>query len=127
MIALIGTPWGSSNFGEIDGHCCAGAVNLLFGCAAFSPLPGFQSLPRQSVRCAGTAPSMPSHQGEPSSVSATLVKSVLALMVAIAFGLVFVLVPGATPKNPASGLIAQRRPSGPFRIHVMSSPTVQTR
>jgi hypothetical protein len=32
-------------------------------------------------------------------------------------------VPGATPKKPASGLIAQRRPSGPIFIHAMSSPT----
>ena len=34
--------------------------------------------------------------------------------------------PGATPKNPASGLIACRRPSGPNFIQAMSSPTVST-
>ena len=44
----------------------------------------------------------------------------------MALGLVFVDVPGATPKKPASGLIAHRRPSGPGRSHAMSSPTVQT-
>ena len=49
---------------------------------------------------------MPSHQTSPSSVRATLVKMLLPDMVAIALGLVFVPVPGATPKNPASGLIA---------------------
>jgi hypothetical protein len=38
----------------------------------------------------------------------------------------FMLVPGATPKYPASGLMAQSRPSGPTRIHAMSSPTVHT-
>jgi hypothetical protein len=32
--------------------------------------------------------------------------------VRITFGFVFMLVPGATPKKPASGLIAHRRPSG---------------
>src|SRR5918996_800018 len=43
-----------------------------------------------------------------------------------ALGLVFSDVPGATPKNPASGLMAYRRPSGPNFIHAMSSPTVST-
>jgi hypothetical protein len=46
---------------------------------------------------------IPSHQTSPSSVSAQLVKMVLAATVAIAFGLVPGLVPGATPKKPASG------------------------
>jgi hypothetical protein len=46
--------------------------------------------------------------------------------VAIAVGLVTTPVPGATPKNPASGLIARSRPSGPGRIHAMSSPIVST-
>ena len=49
----------------------------------------------------------PSHQTSPSSVSATLVKIELPFsMVFIAFGLVFQLVPGATPKKPYSGLTA---------------------
>ena len=34
-------------------------------------------------------------------------------------------VPGATPKNPASGLMARKRPSGPGLIQAMSSPTVE--
>ena len=49
---------------------------------------------------------MPSHQTSPSSVVAQLVKMESRATVAIAFGLVFSLVPGATPKKPASGLIA---------------------
>ena len=69
---------------------------------------------------------MPSHQTSPSSVRAQLVKIVFARTVAIAFGLVFSLVPGATPKKPASGLIARSRPSSPNFIHAMSSPTVST-
>src|SRR5919197_789834 len=69
---------------------------------------------------------MPSHQMSPSSVRAQFVKTEHRRTVAIAFGLVFSLVPGATPKNPASGLIAWSRPSGPNFIHAMSSPTVST-
>ena len=42
------------------------------------------------------------------------------------FGLVFTLVPGATPKKPASGLIACSRPSGCGLIQAMSSPMVRT-
>ena len=55
---------------------------------------------------------MPSHQTPPSGVSATLVKMVFFASVAIAFGLVLTEVPGATPKKPASGLMARRRPFG---------------
>src|SRR5262249_23500238 len=124
MNAEIGTPCGSENFGEIDGHWMAGAVKREFGCAAFSVEPFRQALPRQSVRRSGTSPSMPSHHGQPSSVTATLVKIEFARSVAIALRLVLFDVPGATPKKPASGLIAQRRPSGPGRSQAMSSPTV---
>ena len=69
---------------------------------------------------------MPSHQTSPSSVFAQLVKIEFSRTVAIAFGLVFSPVPGATPKKPASGLIAYRRPSSPNFIQAMSSPTVST-
>src|SRR5215470_2572544 len=74
MKAEIGTPCGSSNLGEIDGHCDAGAVKREFGCAAFSDEPLCQGLPCQSVSRSGTGPSKPSHHGVPSSVTATLVK-----------------------------------------------------
>ena len=43
MIALIGTPFGSSHSGESAGLLLAGAVKREFGCAAFSfdsPCPG---------------------------------------------------------------------------------------
>ena len=49
---------------------------------------------------------MPSHQMSPLSVRAQLVKIVSAATVSMAFGLVFSPVPGATPKNPYSGLMA---------------------
>ena len=68
---------------------------------------------------------MPSHQTPPSGVSATFVKIVFLDNAAIAFGLVLTDVPGATPKNPASGLMARKRPSASGVIHAMSSPTVQ--
>src|SRR5882724_10919608 len=124
--AEIGTPCGSLNFGEIDGHCAAGAVNRELGCAAFSAEPLRHGRPCQSVSRSGTSPSMPSHHGHLSSVTATLVKIELARRLAMALGLVFVEVPGATPKKPASGLMAHSRPSGPGRIQAMSSPTVHT-
>ena len=69
---------------------------------------------------------MPSHHTPPSGVRATLVKIVFRASVAIALGLVAFEVPGATPKKPASGLIARSRPSASGLIQAMSSPTVQT-
>ena len=130
MIALIGTPSGSSQAGSMVGHCEAGAVKREFGCAAFAPVSlaicGVQRFPCQSRHSAGGSSVMPSHQTPPSGVSATLVKMVLRDSVAIAFGFVFQDVPGATPKKPASGLIARRRSSASGLIQAMSSPTVQT-
>src|SRR3546814_1070503 len=71
-------------------------------------------LPRQSVT--GCWPlSRPSHHGWLSAVTPTLVKIVLLWTVFRALGFDFSLVPGATPKKPASGLIAYRRPSAPGR------------
>src|SRR5579862_7531272 len=68
---------------------------------------------------------MPSHQTPPSGVSATLVKIEFLASVAMAFGFVLTEVPGATPKNPASGLSARRLPLASGLIQAMSSPTVQ--
>jgi hypothetical protein len=59
-------------------------------------------------------------------VSATFVKMLLRASVAMALGLVLSDVPGATPKKPASGLIARSRPFSSGLIQAMSSPTVQT-
>src|SRR5436190_6133516 len=106
MNALIGTPRGSSQAGSIDGHWVEGTVKRAFGWAAGRPLSGVQGWPCQSISSGGGCLVIPSHQTSPSGVSATLVKMVLAWRVAIAFGLVSSEVPGATPKKPASGLMA---------------------
>src|SRR5258707_8800876 len=130
MIALIGTPFGFSQSGSIVGHCEAGAVKRAFGCAAFAPvslaISGVHLLPFQSRHSAGGSAVMPSHQTPPSGVSATLVKIEFVANVAMAFGFVFTEVPGATPKKPASGLMACSRPFASGLIQAMSSPTVQT-
>src|SRR6185369_9492820 len=126
----MGTPLGSSQAGSIVGHCEAGAVKRAFGCAAFAPvsfaIAGVHFCPRQSRHSAGGSSVIPSHHTPPSGVSATLVKIEFIASVAIAFGFVFTEVPGATPKNPASGLIARKRPLASGLIQAMSSPTVQT-
>ena len=104
-MASIGTPVGSSHSGAMAGSCSAGAVKREFGCAAGVPESFVQGWPFQSVRPAGGSP-MPSHQTSPSCVNAVLVKIVFASIESIALGFVCMLVPGATPKKPASGLIA---------------------
>ena len=63
---------------------------------------------------AGGSAVRPSHQMSPSSVLAQLVKIEFRSMVSIALGLVIAPVPGATPKNPASGLTAWSLPSEPI-------------
>src|SRR5277367_588902 len=129
-IALMGTPLGSCQAGSIVGHCEAGAVKQALGCAALAPVSlaicGVHLLPCQSRHSAGGASVMPSHHTPPSGVNATFVKMVFFASVAMALGLVFLLVPGATPKNPASGLMARRAPLSSGRIQAISSPTVQT-
>src|ERR1700761_8364098 len=114
MMALIGTPAGSSHAGPIVGRFAAGALNRAFGWAAFAPvsfaIAGVHFFPCQSRHSAGGSSVMPSHHTPPSGVSATFVKIELRASEAIAFGFVFAEVPGATPKNPASGLIARNRP-----------------
>src|SRR5260370_40513647 len=130
MMALMGTPLGSSQAGSIVGHCEAGAVKRALGCDAFAPvslaISGAHFWPFQSRHSAGGVSVMPSHQTPPSGVSATFVKMEFFANAAIAIGLVFTPVPGATPKNPASGLIARNSPCLSGRIHAMSSPTVHT-
>src|SRR5512141_3129118 len=128
--ALKGTPSGASHAGSIVGHFDAGAVKRELGCAALAPVSlaicGVQRLPFQSRHSAGGSSVMPSHHTPPSGVNATLVKIVLRASVDMALGLVFTEVPGATPKNPASGLMARSRPLASGLIQAMSSPTVQT-
>ena len=105
-IALMGTPAKSSHSSAMAGHCAAETVNRALGWAASVPESGVQSLPRQSIKWAGGSSVIPSHQTSPSSVSATLVKMQFSVRVLMALGLVSIPVPGATPKKPASGLIA---------------------
>src|SRR3984957_16092846 len=128
--ALIGTPSGASHAGSMVGHCEAGAVKRELGWAAFAPvslaMAGVQGLPCQSRHSAGGTFVMPSHQTPPSGGSATFVKMELGESVAIALGFVCSEVPGATPKKPASGLMARRRPLASGLIQAISSPTVQT-
>src|SRR5438128_4449784 len=124
--AEIGTPCGSSQFGAIDGHCCARTVKRELGCAA-GPLAGSHGRPCQSSRPAGGSGVRPSHQGSLEGVIATLVKIVLERTICVAFGFVFGLVFGATPKNPRSGLMARSWPLASTCIHAMSSPTVHAR
>src|SRR5262249_45832952 len=116
--------------GSMLGHCESGAVKRALGCAALAPVcfptSGVQGLPCQSRHSAGGSSVMPSHHTPPSGVRAVLVKMVFLRSVAIAFGFVLGDVPGATPKIPASGLIARRRPLASGLIQAMSSPTVQT-
>src|ERR1043166_9206570 len=130
MIALMGTPFGSSQAGSMVGHWRAGAVKRAFGWAAFAPVSfpicGVHLLPCQSRHSAGGSSVIPSHQTPPSGVSATFVKMLFVASVAMALGFVFCDVPGATLKKPASGLIARRRPFASGLIQAMSSPTVQT-
>src|SRR3954447_9939964 len=122
--AEIGAPAGSSHSGATDGTCDSGAVKRLFGWAAGLAESGVQSLPSQSVRCAGLSGVSPSHHTSPSSVRATLVNTVLRVSAATALALVSRPVPGATPNIPYSGLIACSRPSAPNFIQQMSSPIV---
>src|SRR6185436_13523781 len=109
-MAVIGTPLGLLNSGDSDAQLVAGVVNRLLGCAAFSVDAGVHGRPCQSVASAGAGSSWPSHQGVPSERSATFVKMVSRWIMSIAVELVLRLVPGTTPKNPASGLTAHNRP-----------------
>src|SRR5947207_8006890 len=130
IIALIGTPFGFSQSGSMVGHCAAGAVNRAFGCAALAPVSfaicGVHLFPCQSRHSAGGSSVMPSHHTPPSGVRATFVKIEFRDRVAMAVGFVLLLVPAATPKNPASGLMARRLPFPSGWSHAMSSPTVVT-
>ena len=58
--------------GLMLGHCAAGAVKRLFGCAAFSLDSGVQGWPFQSVALAGGG-ERPSHHGCLSAVTAVFV------------------------------------------------------
>jgi len=102
----MGTPFGSSHSGAITGHCAAAQVNREFGCAAFRPDSGVHGRRNQSINLAGTSSVIPSHQTSPSIVIAQFVKMESRVTLSMAFAFDFMLVPGATPKKPNSGLMA---------------------
>src|SRR5437867_6130457 len=105
-MASIGTPFGSSHSLAMTGHCLAGVVKRALGWAAGRPDSGFHGRRSQSISSPGLSYVMPSQQMSPSGVIAQLVKMEFFVTVSIAFGFDFMLVPGATPKKPASGLMA---------------------
>ena len=102
----MGTPAGSSHSEAMAGSWAAGTVKRALGWAAGPPDSGVHDSPFHEVRWAGGSSVIPSHHTSPSSVRAVLVKMALPSRVSMAFGLVWLLVPGATPKNPDSGLMA---------------------
>src|SRR5271157_3436599 len=106
MKALMGTPAGFSHSGSRIGHCDSGAVKRALGCAALRPQSGVHAWPVQSVSAGGGVLVMPSHHTSPSGVRATLVKMVFRAIDAMALAFELIKVPGATPKKPASGLMA---------------------
>src|ERR1700722_9529270 len=125
-IASIGTPFGSSHSGASTGHCVAATVNRALGCAALRPDSGVHGRRSQSINFDGFLSVMLSHHTSPSRVIAQLVNIEFLVRLSMALAFDFMLVPGATPKNPNSGLMAYRRPSAPIFIHAMSSPMVST-
>ena len=131
MKAEMGTPSGSSQSGSMvralaggGGEAAVGVGGGLAGRFADLGGPAFAAPVEAFGRAARSV--MPSHQTPPSGVRATLVKMVLRASVAMALGLVLAEVPGATPKKPASGLMARSWPVASGLIQAMSSPTVQT-
>src|SRR5579862_1308943 len=125
-MASMGTPFGSSHSGAITGFWLAGAVKRAFGCAALRSDAGVHGRLSQSINSAGFSEVICSHQTSPSGVMAQFVKIEFLVAVSMAFRLDFMLVPGATPKKPYSGLMAYKRPSAPNFIQAMSSPMVST-
>src|SRR5258708_39233594 len=105
-IASIGTPLGSSHSGAITGHWLAGAVKRAFGWAALREDAGVHGRRNQSINSAGFSAVICSHHTSPSGVIAQFVKMEFFVAVSMAFGVDLMLVPGATPKKPYSGLIA---------------------
>ena len=82
------------------------AVNRAFGCAAFRPESGVQGRRSQSTNLAGFSSVIPSHHTSPSIVIAQFVKMEFLVTLSMALAFDFMLVPGATPKKPYSGLMA---------------------
>src|SRR5260221_14580334 len=107
MTPKTATPPAAPHSGEFRGVSDPAPLSRASGCAA-PPFEGSHFSPRHVINPAGGSPPIPSHHGSFSAVTPVLVKIVLRVSASITFGLVFLLVPGATPKNPDSGLIACR-------------------
>ena len=100
----IGTPCGSSQFGETDGHWWTGTVKRELGWAAGAGAPGSTGGPASPRGRAAAGASRPSHQGSRSGVSATLVKIVFERTMAMALGFVLGLVFGRDAEEAALGI-----------------------
>ena len=120
MIALIGTPSGDSQSGSIVGHCARGRRKAPIGmrgrCSRL-----LANRPASSARRAspGIRRRLVRHPLPPHAAirrQRHIGKDGVLRSVAIAVGLVFALVPGATPKNPASGLMPRRIPFASGRL-----------
>ena len=112
--------------GRVDHRALArGRGEARVGCAALRPQPGRPGAAQPVDECSGGgAAVMSSHHTSPSGVRAHVGEDgVLGSGCSMALGLDSIEVPGATPKKPASGLMAYSRPSGPNFIQAMSSPT----
>src|SRR5258707_1441713 len=118
MKAEIGTPCGSSQCGEIEGHWLAGEVKRELGCATGTSGSCSLGWPSQLIVPAGGSFSsglMPGHQGGRAGVRPPLVKIEFFESVVMALGLVSRPVPGATPKKPFAGFTGPSRPPRPAR------------
>ena len=106
-MAEIGTPAGSSHSGAIDGHWAAATVNRALGWAAGvarlrRPV---LALPVDEVGRRGVGEALPPDVAVV-GLGDVGEEAVARVSVARALGLVLSDVPGATPKKPASGLVA---------------------
>ena len=107
-IALIGTPFGSSHSSARSPGTGSPAreARVRVGGLGVS-LSGVQSLPFQSVRRAGGSSVISSHQTSPSDGEAHVGEDGCSREGEHGVRVrIFMLVPGATPKKPASGLMA---------------------
>ena len=106
----------------MEGHCDAGVVNRELGCAAGSSESGVHSFPCQSMTWSGGC----AGHSLPPDVAVVGLGAVGEDRVALdrrhRVRVRLVAVFGATPKKPASGFTARRRPSSPNFIQAMSSP-----
>src|SRR5260221_13586694 len=103
MKAEIGTPCGSSQCGEIEGHWLAGEEKRELGCATGTSGSCSLGWPSQLIVPAGGSFSsglLPSHQGGRARARAAFGESEVFKGGGQALGLGSWAGPGATPKHP---------------------------